>query len=58
MTTCKEWMKTGSLETFQNGVHLKDEEREDLEIRGCGNERERGELTTWNGSTEKVGEEK
>jgi hypothetical protein len=31
----KEWTKKVSLEEFWNCVHLEDEEREDLEIRGC-----------------------
>ena len=38
--------------------HLEDDEREDLEIRGCKSlqqEWERWELTTWNGSTDKGG---
>ena len=30
-----EWMKKGSLEEFQNAAHLEDEERKDLDIRGC-----------------------
>ena len=49
MATCKGWTKKGSLEEFWNGVHLEDEEREDLKIRGCRRlqeERERGELAT------------
>ena len=44
---------------MKNGVHLEDEEREDLEIRGCRRlqqKLERGELATWNGSTKKGGE--
>ena len=57
-------MKKGSLETFWNGVQLgEEEEKEDLKFVDAGgynrNERERGgELTTWNGSTQKGGEEK
>ena len=35
MATCKEWMKKGYLEKVCNGVHLEEEEKEDLEIRGC-----------------------
>ena len=36
MATYKGWTKKGSLEElFWNGAHLEDEEREDLEIRGC-----------------------
>ena len=61
MATCKEWSKKGSLGEFWNGAHLEDEEREDLEIRGCMRllqEWESGELATWNGSTEKSEEEK
>ena len=59
MATCKEWTKKGSLEEFWNGAHLKDEEREDLEIRGSRRlqqELEREELATWNGLTNKGGE--
>ena len=41
MTTCKEWKKKGNLEKFWNGVHLEEEEKEDLEIRGCRDEREK-----------------
>ena len=45
-----------------DGILLEgEEEREDLEIRGCKRlqqELERWELTTWNGSTEKGGKEK
>ena len=40
-------MKEGSLGIFWKGVHLEDEEGEDLEIRGCWKlqqERERGKL--------------
>ena len=63
MATCKGWTKKGSLEEFQNGAHLEDEEREDLEISWMQEvttgmserEREREELTTWNGSTGKNG---
>ena len=61
MATCKGWTKNGSLEEFWNGAHLEDEEKEDLEIRGCTKlqqEWERGELATWNESTEKGGERK
>ena len=59
MATYKEWTKKGSLEKFGNGVHLENEEREDLEIRGYRRlQSERGELTTWNGQREKGGEEK
>ena len=61
MTTCKEWMKNDSLEKFWNGVPLEEEEKEDLEIRECRKlqqEWKRRVLTTWNGSTEKGGEEK
>ena len=29
------WMKTGSLEKFWNCVRLEEEERKNLEIRGC-----------------------
>ena len=53
-------MKKGSLEKIWNGVRLEEEEREDLEIRGCRRlqqEWERGELATLNGSTENSGEE-
>jgi hypothetical protein len=53
--------KEGSLQEFQNGVHLEDEERKDLEIRvwrRIQQELEREELATWNGSTEKDGERK
>ena len=35
MTTCNEWMKKGFLGKFWNDAHQKDEEGEDLEIRGC-----------------------
>ena len=35
MATCKGWIKKGSLDEFWYGAHLEDEEREDLEIRGC-----------------------
>ena len=35
MAMYKEWTRKGSLKEFWNGVHLEDEEREDLEIRGC-----------------------
>ena len=35
MTTWKEWMKKGSLDKFWNGVQQVEEEKEDLEIRGC-----------------------
>ena len=31
----QKWTKKGSLEEFWNGAHLEDEEREDLENRGC-----------------------
>ena len=44
-----------------NGVYLEDQEGEELEIRGCRRlqkELERGELVTWNGSTEMGGERK
>ena len=63
MTTCIEWTKKGSLKKFWNGVQLEEEEeeKEELEIRGCWKlqqEWERRELRTWNGSTEKNGEEK
>ena len=61
MATYKEWIKKDSLEKFWNGVHLKDKEREDFEIRGCRRlqqEWEIRELKTWNGSTEMGGEEK
>ena len=37
------------------GVHL-EEGKEDLEIRGCSNNCNERELTTWNGSTGKNGE--
>ena len=61
MATCKGWTKKSYLEEFWNGAHLENKEREDLEI--CGFRRlqqewERGELATWNGSTEKGGERK
>ena len=42
-----------------NDANLEDEEREDLEIRGCRwlqQEGGRRKLATWNGSTEKGGE--
>ena len=55
------WTRKDSLEGFLNGAHLEDEEREDLEIRGSRRlqqEWERGELATWNGLTERGGEEK
>jgi hypothetical protein len=58
---CEEWMKKGYLNKLWNGVHLEEEEKEDLEIRGCRKlqlEWERRELTTWNGSTWQNGEEK
>ena len=63
MATCKEWTKKGDLQKFWNYAHLENKEMEDLEIRGFRKlqqelEIERGELTTWNGSTEKGGEEK
>ena len=45
MATCKEWTKKGSLEGFWNGTHLEDEEREDLEIRGCKRLQPKGERT-------------
>ena len=54
-------MTKDSLEKFWDGVHLENEQREDLEIRGCRRlqqELKRWELTTWNESTEKGGEEK
>ena len=47
-------MKKGYLEKFRNGVHLEEEEKEDLEIRGFRKQQqewERRELTC-NGSTE------
>ena len=53
----QKWMKKDSLEKFWTGVHPKDEERKDLEIGGCRRlqqERERGELTTWNRPTRRV----
>ena len=55
MAKCKGWTKKGSLEEFWNCAHLKDEEREDLYVRGCKRlkeEQERGELAIWNESTE------
>ena len=61
MATYKGWTKKGSLEEFWYGDHLKDEEREDLEIRGCRRlqqEMEREDLAIWNGSTDKGGERK
>ena len=61
MATCKEWIMKGYLEKFWIDVHLEEEEKEDLEISGCKKlhqEWERRELTTWNGSIEKNGEEK
>ena len=58
IVTYKEWMKKGSRKKKWNGVRVEEEEREDLEIRGCRrlHQCERGELTTWNGSTEECGE--
>ena len=35
MSMSKGWTKKGSLEQNQNGAHLEDEEKEDLEIHGC-----------------------
>jgi hypothetical protein len=35
MAACKELIKKESLEIFLNGIHLEEEEKEDLEIRGC-----------------------
>jgi hypothetical protein len=35
MAMCKEWTKKGYLEKFRNGDHLQEEEKEDLNIRGC-----------------------
>ena len=52
-------MKKRYLKKFRNGVHLEEEEKKDLEIRRCRNkqlEKERRELTTWNGSLGKNGE--
>ena len=35
MVMCEAWTKEDFLKKFWNGIRLKEEEREDLEIRGC-----------------------
>ena len=40
MATCKEWMENGYFEKLWNGVQLEEEEKKDVEIRGCSIERE------------------
>ena len=35
MAACKEWRKKDFLGKFWNGIHMEDEEVEDLEIREC-----------------------
>ena len=45
-------MKKGYLEKFWNGVRLEEEEREDLEIRGCWKQ-DRITLIPWNLQTGK-----
>jgi hypothetical protein len=56
-------MKKGNLEKFWYGVHLEEEEEEKeehkiREYKKLQQELERRKSKTWNGSTEKNGEEK